>query len=604
MCCHKLIVPHDYPARQAELANSSLNGKNGDREQVQNLHPHMSTKCVTLLSTFRHLVVSNTVWIQPLFTFLRWIGRFVWDHTYSTVVLPLKKKCFSDDPPSFEQLYQVQPHPCMQQIMLLIFWFNMVTWESIIHIVNYMSRDIGRDANDFLPRRQRRQFLQQAKHHHHTKWSRLPPLIFLPMLWMVLTNVIVFPARANLTSPIENMGQEAYMFSQQAYHRITRLDEMVTLNLGTFVQFNKMKANSLRDLLGLASKVSTGATFMPSSVPTVHSNQPNNEWTNDIDTVDQPMQHQANGPIVVTDNNATLQKNMMGNFDEPCAFMTFSQEQHQPVIFDTGASLAITHDKSDFSGPITASTTDLRLGGMANGLRIEGIGPVTWTFRTATSAPITVKGMAYYVPQAKARLLSPQRLCHSKTGQHGRFEGDHQSFRLCFDGQPPLVIEYDERNSLPIGYATFHEPATGPTDLQLNLVLISDLNQNMTAGQKLLLQWHYRFGHLNFPAVQRILRAVPFLFGKFEAASKCDSASLKCAICEYAKGHRRARHHVHQVTNQTKVGALTIEHLKPGAQVSVDHFESRLLGRTFDSYGKASSATYKGGCVFVDHCSG
>ena len=36
----------------------------------------------------------------------------------------------------------------------------------------------------------------------------------------------------------------------------------------------------------------------------------------------------------------------------------------------------------------------------------------------------------------------------------------------------------------------------------------------------------------------------------------------------------------------------------------MDHFESRLLGRTFDSYGKASLATYKGGCIFVDHCSG
>ncbi len=37
--------------------------------------------------------------------------------------------------------------------------------------------------------------------------------------------------------------------------------------------------------------------------------------------------------------------------------------------------------------------------------------------------------------------------------------------------------------------------------------------------------------------------------------------------------------------------------------VSVDHFESRLIGRTFDSHGKALSATYKGGCIFVDRCS-
>ena len=72
----------------------------------------------------------------------------------------------------------------------------------------------------------------------------------------------------------------------------------------------------------------------------------------------------------------------------------------------------------------------------------------------------------------------------------------------------------------------------------------------------------------------------------------------------FAKGHRRAKRSVTQVPNDNKIGALKVEHLKPGAQVSVDHFESRLLGRKFDSYGKASSSTYKGGCIFVDHCSG
>jgi hypothetical protein len=44
--------------------------------------------------------------------------------------------------------------------------------------------------------------------------------------------------------------------------------------------------------------------------------------------------------------------------------------------------------------------------------------------------------------------------------------------------------------------------------------------------------------------------------------------------------------------------------LGPGSRVSVDHFESRLLGWTRDSYGKPSSDKYKGGCIFVDHGTG
>jgi hypothetical protein len=68
---------------------------------------------------------------------------------------------------------------------------------------------------------------------------------------------------------------------------------------------------------------------------------------------------------------------------DPCAFMVFNTRStvRQPVIFNTdGASLAITQDKSDFDGPLTIPKGDLRLGGMANGLKIEGMGAITWTF--------------------------------------------------------------------------------------------------------------------------------------------------------------------------------------------------------------------------------
>ena len=48
-----------------------------------------------------------------------------------------------------------------------------------------------------------------------------------------------------------------------------------------------------------------------------------------------------------------------------------------PVIFDSGASLAITPNRGDFVGPIRPLTNQ-SLGGLANGLRIDGIGTVHW----------------------------------------------------------------------------------------------------------------------------------------------------------------------------------------------------------------------------------
>jgi hypothetical protein len=49
------------------------------------------------------------------------------------------------------------------------------------------------------------------------------------------------------------------------------------------------------------------------------------------------------------------------------------------VIFDTGASLAITPELSDFVSPPKPLARPMKLGGMANGIEIKGIGIIAWT---------------------------------------------------------------------------------------------------------------------------------------------------------------------------------------------------------------------------------
>ena len=104
------------------------------------------------------------------------------------------------------------------------------------------------------------------------------------------------------------------------------------------------------------------------------------------------------------------------------------------------------------------------------------------------------------------------------------------------------------------------------------------------------------------PLVQQVLRSEGFAAGKFAAASKCKVPI--CAICEFAKAHRRSTKGQIHTPSPTRQGHLKINDLRPGNTVSVDHFESRLKGRTFDSFGKATSDQYIGGCIFVDHASG
>jgi hypothetical protein len=108
--------------------------------------------------------------------------------------------------------------------------------------------------------------------------------------------------------------------------------------------------------------------------------------------------------------------------------MTFAPDpSKKPIIFDTGASLEITPDLTDFDGPLSVPSGNLRLGGMANGLKIAGMCTVIWTFTNPEGSEIQIKGQAHHVPGAKARLLSFQRLFDKPTVT-GSYEGDNISF--------------------------------------------------------------------------------------------------------------------------------------------------------------------------------
>jgi hypothetical protein len=281
----------------------------------------------------------------------------------------------------------------------------------------------------------------------------------------------------------------------------------------------------------------------------------------------------------------------------PSAFMCIGGARNFPVIFDTGASLAISGNKEDFVGKITTPNHDLRLGGMGQGMKIEGVGVVKWTFMDKDTE-LTIETQCYYVPQARSRLISPQRLFCKGKGVTGSFSVEETSTTLAFTGHSPLNIEYDSRSNLPIGYGC-NATEQGP---QVNLCITDEENQNLTPSQKLLLLWHYRFGHLNFPAMQRLLRVSPFGGEKLLSASRC--IIPRCEVCEFAKGRRKPTGGKKSTAHPHSTGALKDSHLRAGSSVSVDHFESRLKGRTYTSYGKTTSDQYVGGCIFVDHMSG
>jgi hypothetical protein len=214
----------------------------------------------------------------------------------------------------------------------------------------------------------------------------------------------------------------------------------------------------------------------------------------------------------------------------------------------------------------------MKLGGMANGIEIKGIGIIAWIFTAKDGTEVQIRTEAYYVPEAKQILLSPQRLFNKKKGIFGSYSGDEDKFELKLNDNPIISVPYDSRSALPIA-----EVLVGPEpEPTVNLTNLEPGNQNLTGGQKLLLEWHYRFFHLNFQSLQNVLRRAPFVAKRFSAEMRCDLP--RCEICELAKAKRRPKRSETKTKNPERDGALKVNHLSPGTCVSVDHFECRQRG--------------------------
>jgi hypothetical protein len=80
-----------------------------------------------------------------------------------------------------------------------------------------------------------------------------------------------------------------------------------------------------------------------------------------------------------------LQAYTMTNQGFPTAFMPVEVS----FVVDTGASITITHDKSDFISPIRP-VQPTTLQGIASGLSVEGIGDTEYVFRTNKNTLISV----------------------------------------------------------------------------------------------------------------------------------------------------------------------------------------------------------------------
>lgn len=507
----------------------------------------------------------------------------------------------------------------MIQKMMSIFFNDIITASLFISALFWDTLAVFYDLHpSSLSRKMRRRNLGKRSKVSY-QWS-------YPKHWMILSSVMIF---SQFSSSIAlHPVRRTYLSIQHTYSRFQILSKVIDLSVTTPYSYNKWRYDDFSST-SIATSHSTEqaiTTDMAPKIINVTDTSPAplegdymfncymsqvavDEETLHLDYFD-PIDHIVTPQYPsffdfssIDAKSDTMSKtlapfprafnaNVMGQVDlHPPTLPTGF-----PVIFDSGASLAISPCKSDFSGQIEMFSYDRFLGGMAEGMKIEGVGNVKWSFKSEKGI-ITIHSRCYYVPAAKARLISPQRLFNKSKGITGKFITKENCATLSFDNVGSLDINYDDRSHLPIAIAKNLDPG----GVQANLCVLNDDNQNLTPSQKVLLLWHARFGHKNFPAIQRLFRAIPFLSEKYLRASRCTIP--RCEVCEFSKGHRRPTKGNKQSTNKETDGAIKGGDLRPGASISVDHFESRVKGRIRESYGGASANQYVGGCIFVDHMS-
>ena len=284
-----------------------------------------------------------------------------------------------------------------------------------------------------------------------------------------------------------------------------------------------------------------------------------------------------------------------------------------PIVWDSGASTAVSFCKKDFVGPIEPlEDEEMQLSGVAQEVKVEGTGHVKWSMMDESGGLRTFVLPALHVPLSTIRLLSTTHLLQTYPGES--ITQTYSSVRLSGIKDDPkrrsIRVHIDPENNLPQCYGYTDKGIKKATRAMANTVsCVDDANLNLSAPSKEWLKWHYHLGHVSFCKLQMLSRSG--VLAATESAKRLHTAICKlvtpplCAACQYGRQKLRSSPGQKTIKIQDNEGALKRENLFAGQCVSADHFVNSTKGRLLTSKGKTKEdKMYSGGCIFVDHASG
>ena len=118
-----------------------------------------------------------------------------------------------------------------------------------------------------------------------------------------------------------------------------------------------------------------------------------------------------------------------------------------PIVIDTGCSMSITPFLDDFTTELR-SAQDESMQGLKDSVQVQGVGWVDWTIRDVFNRAALVRTQAYYVPEAKIRLLSTQTYLQEQ--EQGTLLQDQDKIILMTPHEEQLTFPHDPGSDLPL----------------------------------------------------------------------------------------------------------------------------------------------------------
>jgi hypothetical protein len=218
------------------------------------------------------------------------------------------------------------------------------------------------------------------------------------------------------------------------------------------------------------------------------------------------------------------------------------KESTYPVIWDSGASISISHDREDFVGSLTSPGVGTVLKGIVKGLSIQGQGHVMWAMQDESGQLRALKLPAYYVPKARIKLLSTTSLLQTYPGESISMQAHQMTLSGIreIQGRGAITARVNPVNNLPTSTVyRYSDVPEAPKALNTIISTVSSQNMNLSEPQKELVRWHNRLGHVGYKRIQGLMRSGTLSHSESTRrlhTAACKLTDLpKCAACQFGK---------------------------------------------------------------------